>query len=82
MISGISLTAHLQRGRSSSLVCSTWLVAFPHPVLNIPLMWNAGQDLHLGYTGDAGSSTPARLALWVMSLIAPACRKRPHRPST
>ena len=81
-ISGITLTAHPHRGRSCSWVCVTWSVTFPHPVLHIPFMWNAGQALHLGSTGDEGRSTPASLALRVMSLIAPACRKRPHLSST
>ena len=73
---------HPQRGRSCSWVCATWLVAFPHPVLHIPLMWNAGQALHLGFTGDAGSLMPARLTLRVMSLIAPAFQKRSYLTST
>ena len=80
-ISGIYFTAHPQRGRSYSGVCATWLVAFLHPVLHIPLMWNGVHALHLGSTGDAGILTPARLALQVMILIAPACRKSPHLPS-
>ena len=52
------------------------------PMLHIPLMWNAGQALQVGSIGDVGSLMPARLALQVMSLIAPAFRKRPHGPST
>ena len=79
-ISVIALAAHTQRGGSYSQVCATWSVTFPHLVLHIPLMLNAGQAFHLGSTGDEGSSTPSRLALRVMSLIAPACRKMPHIP--
>ena len=82
MISGIALTAHPQRGRSCSRVCVTWSPTLPHPVLHIPLMWYAGQALHLGSTGDEGSSTPTELAFHVISLIAPMCRKRPHLSST
>ena len=82
MISGIALTAHPQRGRSCSRVCATWSVTLPHDVFPIPLMWNTGQALHLESIGDKGSLTPARLAFRVISLIAPACRKRPHLPST
>ena len=81
MISGIALTAHPQRGRSCSRVCAAWYVSLPHPVLHIHLMWNTGQALHLGSTGDEGSSTPARLSFQVISLIAPACWKMPHLPS-
>ena len=61
---------------------ATRSAAFPHPMLHIPLMWNAGQALQLGSTRDAGRSTPDRLDLRVMSLIYPACRKSPHLPST
>ena len=63
-------------------MCVMWLVTFPHPVLHIPLIWNVGQALHLGSTGNEGSSTPARLALRVMSFISPACQKMLHIPST
>ena len=82
MISGISLTAHPQRGRSCSGVCMTWSPTLLHPVLHIPLMWYAGQALHLGSTGNKGILTPAELAFRVISLIAPACQKRPHLSST
>ena len=82
MISSIALTDHPQRGRSCSRVCATWYAPFQNPVLHIPLMWNAGQALQLGSNGDVGRSTPARLALRVMSHIAPTCRTRPHLPST
>ena len=78
MISGIALASHPQRGRSCSRVCVTWSPTFPHPVFHIPLMWYTGQALHLGSTGNEGSSTPAALAFHVISLIAPACQKRPH----
>ena len=82
MISGIALTAHTQRGRSFSWVCVTWTPTLPHPVLHIPLIWYVGQALHLGSTGDDGSSTPADLDFRVIRLIAPACRKRAHLSST
>ena len=82
MISGIALTAHPQRGKSCSQVCVTWSPTFPHPILHIPLMWYVGQALYSGSTGDKGSSTPAELAFCVISLVAPACRKRPHLYST
>ena len=81
-ISGIYLTAHPQRRRSFSRVCAMRSVTFPHPVLHIPLMWNTEQALYLGSIDDEGSSTPARLDFRVISLIAPACQKRPHLPST
>ena len=81
-ISGIALMAHPQRGRSCFWLCATWSAEFPHPVLHIPLMCNMGQALQLGLTGDAGRSTPARLALRVMSLMAPAYRNRPQLPYT
>ena len=57
-------------------MCATWSAAFPHPVLHIPLMWNAGQALQLGSTGNAGRLTPARLAMQVMSCIAPRVPKK------
>ena len=41
-----------------------WSAAIPHHVLHIPLMWNAGQALQFGSTGDVGSPTTARLDLW------------------
>ena len=63
-------------------MCATCSAALMHPMVHISLMWNAGQALQFGSTGDEGSLTPARLALWVMSRIAPACRKRPQLPST
>ena len=81
MISDISLKAHPQSGVSCSRVCTTWSTAFLHPMLHIPLMWNAGQALHLCSNGDAGRLVPVRLALQVMSYIAPVCRERPYLPS-
>ena len=58
-------------------MCATWSVTLPHPVLHIPLMWNAGQALQFGSTGDEGSSTPARLAFRVISLITPCAGRGP-----
>ena len=61
-----------QRKRSCYRICGTWSAAFLHPVFHISLMWNVGKSFQVGSIGDAGSSTPAILALWVMSFNSPA----------
>ena len=80
MISDIALTAHSHTGRSCSRVCAMWSAAVPHPVLHIPLMWNMGQALQLGSTGDTGRSTPARLALRVIIASPLSAGKGPTFP--